>query len=361
MNKLKYMDIVHDIKEQIKAGKLKPGDKIKSENELSDEYELSRQTVRHSIQILLDEGFVRKVKGSGTYVTDNAITDKSNRKSIAVITTYVDAYIFPLMIQRMERVLSDAGYTVQIFFTNNRISRERFILESIIEKNEVAGVITEATKSHLPNPNLKYYETLRKMQVPVLFINSYYEDLHVPHVSINDVQAGKIATEYLISKGHKNIGGVFKLDDGQGAKRYYGFLEAINEAGLRITGNDIVWFDTVDAETRENLEILYQKIISRLQSRTALLIYNDETASKLLDYFNRDGYKIPEDISIISIDDSVIYNEGMVRLTSVIFPTKELAEKTAKNMLELIKNPKYNANYEFDLELVERESVKDIN
>lgn len=355
------MDIVTDIKEQISSGALMPGDKIKSENELSEEYGLSRQTVRHSIAVLLEEGFVRKVQGSGTYVTDNAISDKSNRKSIAVITTYVDAYIFPMMIQRMERVLSDAGYTVQIYFTYNRISREKSILEGLIENNEVAGIIAEATKSHLPNPNVKYYEKLKKMQIPILFINSYYENVNIPHVSINDVQAGRIATEYLISKGHEKIGGVFKLDDGQGAKRYYGFLEAINNAGIRITGNDIIWFDTVDADNKENLELLYKRIINRLSSRTALLIYNDETATKLMELFYRDGYEIPSDISVIGIDDSVISPDGKNKLTSVIFPTKQLGEKAAQNMLELINNPKFNATFEFDLELIERESVKNMN
>lgn len=355
------MDIVTDIKNQIESGILKPGDKIESENELSVKYALSRQTVRHSIAVLEEEGLVRKVKGSGTYVTDNAITDRTNRKTIAVITTYVDAYIFPKMIQHMERVLSDAGYTVQICFTNNRISRERSILEGIIEKDEVAGIIAEATKSHLPNPNVKYYEKLKKMHIPILFVNSYYENVNIPHVSINDVQAGKLATEYLIKMGHKRIGGVFKLDDGQGAKRYYGFLEAMNEAGLKITGNDILWFDTVDLENNDNIENLFNRIRRRLGSRTALVIYNDETAHNLVEIYVRNGINIPDDVSIVGIDDSVISTNESAKLTSVIFPTKEVAQKAARNMIELINNPKFNGTYEFDLEMVERDSVKNMN
>lgn len=361
MSKLKYMDIVSDIKDLIKKGSLKPGDKIKSENELSDEYGLSRQTVRHSIAVLEEEGFVRKVKGSGTYVTDNAITDRSYRKTVAVVTTYINNYIFPLMIQHIERVLSDGGYTVQIHFTYNRISKEKEILESLIEKDEVAGIIIEATKSHLPNPNIKYFEKLKKMHIPVLFVNSYYENINIPHVSINDVLAGSMATDYVISKGHKRIGGVFKLDDGQGAKRYYGFLESLNKAGIKVTGDDILWFDTVDIESPENLELLYERIKIRLGSRTALVFYNDEVAIKLLSIFTKHGINVPEDISIIGIDDSVISPDGNDKITSVIFPTKEVAEKSAKNLLELIKNPKFNGTYEFDLEMVERESVKDMN
>ena len=355
------MDIVSDIKKSISDNLLKPGDKIKSENELSEEYGLSRQTVRHSIAVLEEEGFVRKVKGSGTYVTDNAITDRTNRKTIAVVTTYINNYIFPKMIQHIERVLYDGGYTVQIHFTYNRISKEKEILEGLIEKDEVAGIIVEATKSHLPNPNIKYYEILKKMHIPVLFINSFYENINIPHVTINDVLAGSMATDYVISKGHTRIGGVFKLDDGQGAKRYYGFLESINKADIKITGNDVLWFDTVDLENPENLELLYERIKARLGNRTALVFYNDEVAIQLLGIFRKHGIKVPEDLSIIGIDDAVISPDGDDKITSIIFPTRDVAEKAAKNMLEMIKNPKFNGTYEFNLELVERNSVKNMN
>jgi len=354
------MDIVNEVKEKINLGSLKPNDKIKSENELCAEYGLSRQTVRHAISVLENEGLVRKVKGSGTYIAENAITDKKSRNTIVVITTYVDSYIFPQMIQYMESVLSKENFNVQICFTNNRISREKTILKSIIEKDDVAGVIAEATKSHLPNPNIQYYETLCDNKIPVLFINSYYENTNIPHVTINDVQAGKIATEYLISKGHTEIGGIFKLDDGQGAKRYFGFLEAMSEADLKITGNDIIWFDTVDIENSNNIKMLYDKIMVRLSSRSALVFYNDETAIKLLELFKQNGIKVPDDISVIGIDDSVISPDENVKITSVIFPTKIVAKKAATNMINMIKNPSFDGNYEFDLEIMERDSVKDI-
>lgn len=356
----RYMDIVTDIKEQVANGVLLPGSKIKSENELSEEYGLSRQTVRHSIAVLEEDGLVRRVKGSGTYITDNALTDRSNRKKVAVVTTYVNNYIFPQMIQHMEKVLADSGYMVQIYFTYNRISKEREILEGIIEADEVAGIIIEATKSNLPNPNLKYFEKLKQMHIPVLFINTYYEELNMPHVSINDVQAGALATEHVIEKGHTKIGGVFKLDDGQGAKRYFGFLETINKAGINISGNDIVWFDTVDIESPENIESLYERIHSRLGSRTAIVFYNDEVATKLMEAFRKHGIKVPDDISIIGIDDSVASTNEEDHITSIIFPTRDVADKAARNLLELIKNPKFDGTYEFSLELVERNSVKEI-
>ena len=360
MTQPRYMAVVDWVKKELEKGNLKPGDRLDSENELSVKFSLSRQTIRHAIAVLEKEGYVTRIQGSGTYISDNNITDKVNRKNIAVITTYVDAYIFPQMIQHVERVLSNAGYTVQISFTYNRISREKSILEGIVAKDDIAGVIAEPTKSSLPNPNLKYYEKLRKKHVPVLFMNTYYEALDAPHVSMDDIMAGKIATQYVIGKGHKRIGGVFKLDDGQGARRYYGFLEAMNEASLRVTGNDLLWFDTVDIENEENVRQLAERIRKRLSTRTALVLYNDESAYKLINEFNKMGLKVPDDISIVGIDDTLLSTNGTVQITSVAYPTEEIAVKSANNLLELIKNGRFDATYEFSVHIVERESVKDL-
>lgn len=361
MSQPRYMVVVDWVKDELSKGNLNPGDRLSSEHELSNIFSLSRQTIRHAIEVLEKEGYVNRVQGSGTYISNNNITDKVNRKNIAIIMTYVDAYIFPQSIQHVERVLSDAGYTVQISFTNNRISREKTILEAIVEKDDIAGVIAEPTKSNLPNPNLKYYEQLMKKHVPVLFMNAYYETLKAPHVSMNDKMAGKIATQYAIDKGHVKIGGVFKLDDGQGARRYAGFLEAMSEANLKVTGNDLLWFDTVDTETEENVRDLAQRIRRRLATRTALVMYNDEIAYKIINEFNKMGINIPEDISIVGIDDTLLNTSGTVQISSVAYPTKEIADKTARNLLSLIKDGQFNATYEFPVNVNERESVKDLN
>ena len=200
-----------------------------------------------------------------------------------------------------------------------------------------------------------------KKHVPVLFMNAYYEVLKAPHVSMNDKMAGKLATQYVISKGHTRIGGVFKLDDGQGARRYAGFLEAMNQANLRITGNDLLWFDTVDLENDENVHDLAMRIRRRLSTRTALVMYNDEAAYKVIAELVKEGVSIPDDISIVGIDDSLLSTSGTTQISSVTYPTKDIADKVAKNMLELIKDGQYNGTYEFGVSLVERDSVKKIN
>ena len=353
----KYLEIVNWINEQIREDKILPGQKLYSENELSKMFGLSRQTVRHAIAVLEKAGIVNRIQGSGTYVNGHDAEQIKKRNHIIIIMTYVDGYIFPRTIRRMENILFENGYSVQIAFTNNRIDRERIILEDILKRDEVAGIIAEPTKSGIPNPDLDLFEKVKQRKIPLLFINGFYEKLNAPHVSMNDTLAGKAATELLLKRGHTKIAGMFKLDDIQGHLRYTGFMKAIKEAGLVCRDHNIIWYDTEDAKNFANLK---DKIRKRIDGCTALVAYNDEVSHELLTLFENEGINIPEDLSLVSIDDSELAVMGKVKLSSVPYPMERLAEKAAKNMLQMIQNPAFDGNYEFDVAVVERESVKEV-
>lgn len=351
----KYLELVEWINGQIQDKKLAAGQKMYSENELKEMFGVSRQTVRHAISVLEQDGIIRRVQGSGTYINDNRLANLAKRMRVSVVTTYVDGYIFPRTIQGIESVLLEMGYSVQIAFTNNQNGRERTILEDIISRDEVAGIIMETTKSGIPNPNLHLYQEIRKRRIPILFINSYYPQLKIPHVSINDRMAGWKMTRYMISRGHKRIGGIFKLDDGQGRLRYSGYIDAMLDAGLEVDDGRILWVDTEDVK---HLEKLTEKILDRFKDCTGVFCYNDEVAFGLLDVFKKAGIKVPADISVVGVDDSELAVLGEVGITSAPHPMERLGQKAAQNLLRMIKDPYFDANYEFDVDIVQRESVR---
>jgi len=355
----KYMELANWIQNQIETGELVPGQKMYSENKLSGMFGLSRQTVRHAIAVLEKEQMLKKVKGSGTYVKEDFSTESpAKRKRIAVIMTYLDGYIFPKTIRAIEHALFEQSYSVQIAFTNNLVSRERTILKDILEKDEVAGIIVETTKSALPNPNIDYYNKILEKKIKVIFINSFYPALDIPHVSMNDKKAGWLAANYLIQKGHRNITGIFKLDDGQGHQRYAGFIEAMIQADIPYDESKIFWIDTVDIKhifrTRE-------KIMHRLEGCSGVVTYNDEVAFELMKVLKSEGIRVPEDLSIVSVDDSELAVMDRVKLTSVPYPMEKLGELAVHNLLEMIHKPGFDGNYEFDVQIIERDSVKELN
>ena len=116
--KLKYVDICDDLRRCMLEAKVKPGEKLPSENELSAQYGVSRQTVRKALEILRDEGYIFAEHGRGTYCSELMRHCKKS-KNIAVITTYLSDYIFPRVIQGTDRVLTENGYRILLKITKN--------------------------------------------------------------------------------------------------------------------------------------------------------------------------------------------------------------------------------------------------
>lgn len=353
----KYIELVNWVKDKVETKEFKPGDKFYSENQLSSMFSISRQTVRHGISKLEQQGIVERIQGSGTYICNKPIAPRVKTMNIAVVTTYVDRYIFPNVIKEMEKVISDSGYFTQIAFTYNTLEGESTILRKFLESNNVDGIIIEPTKSALPNPNIKLYEEIIDQGIPVLFINSYYPDLSLPHVAMDDRKAGLMAVNHLIEAGHTNIAGIFKADDRQGHFRYSGFMRGLLDAGLSIHDNNIIWIDTEDTNHMGDNE---RRILRRLKGCTACVCYNDEVAVAIVEMCKRNLISVPEDLSIVSIDDSDLAVNSELPLTSVAYPIKELGKKAAENLLQLIEDSDFDATFDFSPTLTIRNSVKRI-
>jgi len=349
------MELVNWVKLKLEAGELNTGDKLYSENQLSKMFSMSRQTVRHGISKLEQEGIVERIQGSGTYLCNKGMVKQPKTLNIAVVTTYVDRYIFPNVIKEMEKVISSAGYFTQIAFTYNTLERERAILQKFLDHNIVDGIIIEPTKSGLPNPNIELYRQLKRRKIPIIFINCYYPNLDLPHVAMDDRIAGLLAVNHLIEAGHKRIAGIFKADDRQGHFRYTGFIKGLLSAGLDIHDDHIIWIDTEDTNHMEDNE---SRILNRIKDCTASVCYNDEVAVSIVEMCKRNKISIPQQLSIISIDDSDLAAYCEIPLTSIAYPIKELGEKVATNMIQLIQNYNFDANYDFIPTISMRDSVR---
>ena len=362
----KYQRVIEWIKENIENGSLRSGDRLMSEMELSERFSLSRQTIRHATGELVREHVLYRVKGSGTYIGDGKTAEtgtvpeaqkgmrRASSGTVAVVSTFHESYIFPEIMKGIERVLSENGYSMQVSFTDNRLSREEEILKNILEKDNIDGLIVEPAKSALPNPNLDYYREIRKRSIPIVFFNAVYPQLEAPCVRMDDTRVAAKATRLLIEKGHVRIAGIFKGDDRQGPLRYQGYLEEMIRSGYRAQQQYVLWLDTIQSLAMSDLE---DYIFRRLEGATAVVCYNDQVAWQLEEMAQRRGIDIPSRLSVVSIDDS--YMAGMCRipLTSFPHPKSLLGQKAAENILTLIKDPAFDANALFDSEPVIRESM----
>ncbi|WP_026560015.1 GntR family transcriptional regulator [Bacillus sp. J37] len=351
------------VKEWITEGKVLPGEKIHSENELVKLFEVSRHTVRQAVGDLVHEGWLYREQGAGTFVSQRRKKNPSpTGKNIGVITTYVTDYIFPSIIKGIESYLSDHGYSLTFACTDNNPEKERICLESMLSRN-IDGLIVEPTRSSSYNPNLHYYLQMEQSEIPYLMINQYYPQLNPPHLILNDEKGGFIATEHLIKQGHRKIIGLFKSDDIQGLNRMQGFIRAFRE-------NEISFFPEmiITYTTEEKGGILVNKLkdilISEEKKPTGIVCYNDEIAISVLNVLRELELKVPEDISIVGYDDSYLAEASETKITSVTHPKTEMGLEAAQWIVAAVENRERkiveNNQKVYEPELVIRNSTRSI-
>jgi GntR family transcriptional regulator of arabinose operon len=338
---------------------VQPGGKFHSENQLCELFGFSRQTVRRAFEELENQGYLTRSKGSGTYISENlpAIAlasppQKNLYKNVGIITTFLDAYIFPSIIQSIETVLTENGYTVQFTSTKNFVEGELRALETMYDVN-LDGMLVWPTKSGLPCINQNLYKKLADKGVPIIFVDSYYTDVPGNYVAIDDEGVGKTATNHLIDMGHKKIIGLFPHGDRQGYLRYTGYLKALIEAGIPVRDEYVHWYSKEDVE--EELEIPH--LWKNLNECTAAFCFNDSIALSLIDHLEKKGLSVPNDFSVIGVDSTSLGKRS--GLTSLVHPGSEVG-KAAANLLISVINGQEARNITFEPQLIIRDSVKRI-
>lgn len=327
----KYETVASAITADIESGKYLSGAVLPTEEKLTAMYAVSRQTVRRALSALVESGLISKRQGSGSVVRQKRLNPRTGK--IAVVATYISDYIFPSQLRAVDEVLSENKYTAVLSATRNRVCNERAILEEIL-KNPVDGILIEGTKSAMPNPNFDLYEKLIGMGIPVVFFNGYYPTLSGTYSVCADNQAGGAElVRHLIDRGHTKIAGYFKSDDIQGHQRYSGFISELFRSGLIIPDDNVFWYTT---ETKEKLFDDPEEVLKRLGDNTAVVCYNDEVAFGLVKCLLSSGRRIPEDVAVVSFDNSNLSRISQVPITSLSYEDRNIGRIAAQKLVDIL-------------------------
>ena len=350
----KYQEIAEWLCHNIYTGVFKPGSKLVSETNLCEKFDISRQTARSAIAILEKDDLVIRKRGSGTYVKD--FISSAGCKKVGLMFTYADDYIFPPIISGIEEVLSERGHRMSLCLTHNKVDHERANLLDLLSDN-IDGLIVEPAKSALPNPNSDLYNEFTKRGIPCIFLNAYHTNLKCNYIVNNDAEGGKLAVKHLIEKGHTKIAGIFKHDDIQGHFRYSGFAKELYSKNLSVSDQNIIWYST---ETLPGLfsPENFKWISERLEGASAVVCYNDQIAVLLIEACSRAGIHVPDDLSVVSFDDSNLSRITSVPLTSITHPSSEMGRLAAKSILRIIADKESSVQHIFKPSLVIRNSVQ---
>lgn len=330
----KYKTITAELRRQIEAGVYPPGSMLPVELTLCDKFGVSRQTIRQALALLADEGYIQRRQGSGSRVLDRKA--QLPRRTVAVITTYISNYIFPSILREIESVLCENNATPTLFSTQNQIANERKILKTLLEGTPPDGILVEGTKTVYPNPNLDLYRQLMDRGIPMVFLHGVYPELQAPVYVLDDNFGGaRQLVQYLYKKGHRSIMAMFKGDDLQGLQRYSGFVHALRDLNLSLDDRQVLWYNTENRDHLLSEEIFANKLQPLWRNCSAMVCYNDEVAARVIGLLTAKGLRIPEDMAVVSFDNSIYSELSSVPITSLSHGEHNVGRMAAELLIRL--------------------------
>lgn len=353
---MKEAETKHEIIEKyyinlIEDNKVSAGDQLPSEHEIASIFNVSRHTVRQALNYLVQEGWIYKERGKGSFYSQKRPNE--TKKNVAVLTTYISDYIFPKIISGIEKELRKKGYNLLLFNSNNDIENEKVCFENIINQ-DIAGLIVEPAQSTINNLHHESIKRLEKSNIKYIAINANCDEENSAYIIVDDEQGGYKLTNYLLELGHRNIAAIFKADDLQGEKRRKGYVKALKEYELSFDKNIVGEYITDNEEMY--IDQFTKKILSLKNRPTAIVCYNDKVALRVIDNCRRENISIPKDLSIVSFDDSSLAVSSDVKLTTIKHPKEDMGIRAAKCIIDMIEGRIDKPQYKYSAELIVRDS-----
>ncbi|HMN48026.1 MAG TPA: LacI family DNA-binding transcriptional regulator [Ignavibacteriaceae bacterium] len=206
-------------------------------------------------------------------------------------------------------------------------------LPRFITNRSVDGVIIAGKIPH------DLIERISSYNLPTVYIDYIPPTNCCNLVLIDNTQGGLIATNHLISLGHKNIafiGG--DIEHPSLSDRLNGYKQALENANIPVKNNLII----VDAKypDRQNGFNSAKKLFSKNKDVTAVFAGNDAMAIGVLNYLKENGYNVPQDVSIVGFDDVEVDLMLNPPLTTIKVPKIELGAEALRLMVNTLKNKK---------------------
>lgn len=279
---IKYKWLVEQLREIISDSIQKGSNKLPTEQELAVRYRVSRQTVRAALAVLEDEREIRRIKGSGAYIT--GLSSLEDRNIVGILIPDEQQYEYPALINDIRIALAADGFSCKVYPTHNHVDQERQILQFLL-KSPLRALIVEPVKSALPSPNTELYQRLIQRGTSILFLGCAYPQLsQIPVIYEDNLYGAGLLVQSLVEKGHSSIAGIFQMDDQRGLERYQGFLDAMQNQGLTVPDRNICWYTTQELDDfRQSQDISFlKKFLERITLDCTAFICEDDFIAWLL-------------------------------------------------------------------------------
>ncbi len=360
----RYQAVTEGLRQRIADGRLTPGMKLPALRDLADEFKVSTNTIRQAIRVLEREGRVYQVRDVGAFVTPAVASAGAGRVRVALATIDIGGR-FELGIARgVEQACQERGWELMLFDARAD-ARIEFSNLARLGDSGTRGAIIMPISDHA---NLEALVKLKLSGYQMVLVDRAVPGLKVDVVESDHEKAAYQATEYLLKRGHRRVFMVTWQPIATSiAARIRGFEQALMSAGIEPLRSHMLYIDPQMSvrgveEGKRWLEG-YEAVMPMLRNASfplALFALNDYVAWGIYQACRELGLRIPEDVSVICIDDTEIARAVSPSLTVIAQRPVEIGAKAVELLERRLANP--DAQIEpvreiLDVDLIERQSV----
>lgn len=292
---------------------------------LNNNYPVKKET-REKI-----EKAIEKLSYKPNAMARSLITKRTSM--IGVVVPGITNLFFPTIVEAIEEYTKKEGYNISLCNTGGDWKEEKEVVKEIISR-QVDGIIV--IDPRFENIKSGFYDDTSKL-VPTILVNGSPVGTKCNFVSYDEEVGTKEAFDYLLELGHREIAFI------RGGKSFsYDIKEKIYKEIL--VKNDLAFQRVVNTGNGNSIEVVEStenemiKVLQEGEVPTAVFACNDLMALGVINACNKVGIKVPEELSVVGFDNTILANVCHPRLTSVDQNMREIGHRSAIELLSMINN-----------------------
>lgn len=310
------------------------------------------ETRDHILKIMKDLNF--RPKGVARNLKNGA-----QDKSIGIIIKDINYPFYTTIVSGVKEYANKHGYSVIVTSSENDHEYEKKFSHLFSAKDIKGAIIAPLVDGAA---EIEHLFKLKMLNYPFVLLEDV-QGIQANVVAIDNLNAIKKAVKYLIDSGHKRIVHFTgPIQSSHTQERIEGFRHAFSERTLAFKKEMIVPIGSKHDESYHKT-IEYFKNLKREDYPTAIVCFNDQQALAVMMALKELNIGIPDDISIIGIDDIFYAKIYPVPLTTIRAPQHEIGMKAAEILINNIEASETIPieRVVLNTELIIRESSKTIN
>lgn len=269
-----------------------------------------------------------------------------------------DTPVFSALVTALDNCCKAQGYALSLSYIDALTLGEKATQKTIsqIVSDPTTPILLLATE--MSEQDFHLFENAK---APIMVIGNLLPKVPFNIIDTDNFEAGRIAVQHLIDKGHTHIGIISSSVPFDSAKkRKQGALYALQEHDFPIKAEDILYLSPFAEETSDNMTQVIQN--RKEQFPTAFFAINDYLALGAMHALIQHGFSIPKDISLIGMDNMPFDCLVSPKLSTIEAPIEETARQAVLRLIALTQETEqYIMKSYMGVKLVERDSVLDLN